>query len=111
MTNKTTDDIIRELAELRRELFTLVGRISRLEQRVEEAIDAPPIERRVVPPSVVGTAAGLGEELAEGKRLIRDAKQSAQRLSRAMVPKEEREEGGGTYHLGVEDLDNVKEKP
>jgi len=83
---KTTEDILTELSELRREIFMLVGRVGRLEGRVEEAIDAPPIERRVVPASVVGAAAQLGEELTEGRRITRASKASAQSLRRAVSP-------------------------
>jgi hypothetical protein len=82
----TTQQILDQLAELRRELFMLVGRVSRLEERIELAIEAPPIEKRVVPPSVVGAAAKLGEELTEGRRIVREAKTSAGSLSRAISP-------------------------
>lgn len=85
---KTTDQIVEELADLRRELFTLIGRVRRLEDRIEGAIEAPPIEKRVVPPSVVGTAARLGEELVEGRRITREAKESAQSLRRAIAPED-----------------------
>jgi len=83
---KTTDEIVAELAEFRRELFTLIGRVRRLEDRIEEAIEAPPIEKRIVPPSVVGAAAQLGEELTEGRRITREVKESARSLRRAIAP-------------------------
>ncbi len=81
---KTTDELVAEVAELRRELFGLIGRVRRLEDRIEDAIEAPPIEKRIVPPSVVGAAAQLGEELTEGRRITREAKESARSLRRAI---------------------------
>jgi hypothetical protein len=89
---KTTEEIVAELAELRRELFTLIGRVRRLEDRIEAAIEAPPIEKRVVPPSVVGTAAQLGEELVEGRRIGRAVRDSAQSLRRAVASESHRED-------------------
>jgi hypothetical protein len=83
---KTTDELVAEVAELRRELFGLIGRVRRLEDRIEDAIEAPPIEKRIVPPSVVGAAAQLGEELTEGRRITREAKESARSLRRALAP-------------------------
>lgn len=83
---KTTDELVAEVAELRRELFVLIGRVRRLEDRIEDAIEAPPIEKRIVPPSVVGAAAQLGEELTEGRRITREAKESARSLRRALAP-------------------------
>lgn len=83
---KTTDELVAEVAELRRELFGVIGRVRRLEDRIEDAIEAPPIEKRIVPPSVVGAAAQLGEELTEGRRITREAKESARSLRRALAP-------------------------
>lgn len=88
MVTKTTDEIVTELAELRRELFTLIGRVRRLEDRIEEAIEAPPVEKRVVPPSVVGAAAQLGEELVEGRRIGRAVHESARSLRRVIAPED-----------------------
>lgn len=85
---KATEEIVAELAELRRELFTLIGRVRRLEDRIEDAIEAPPIEKRVVPPSVVGAAAQLGEELTEGRRITREVRESARSLRRAIAPED-----------------------
>lgn len=81
---RTSDQIAAELAELRREVFTLIGRVRRLEDRIEGAIEAPPIVKRIVPPSVVGAAAQLGEELTEGRRITREVKESAKSLRRAI---------------------------
>lgn len=88
MTTKSSQEIVEELAELRRELFHLIGRVRRLEDRIELAIEAPPIEKRVVPPSVVGTAAKLGEELVEGRRIVREVHESARSLRRVVSPED-----------------------
>lgn len=85
---RSGEEIAAELAELRRELFTLIGRVRRLEDRIEDAIEAPPIEKRVVPPSVVGAAAQLGEELTEGRRIVREARESARSLRRVVSPED-----------------------
>jgi len=92
---KTTDQILAELKELRREVFMLIGRMNRIESRIEEAIDAPTVERLVVPASVVGTAAQLGEELTEGRRITKAAKESAKNLRRVVSP----EDDTGSYML------------
>lgn len=83
------DRVIDEVRELRRELFTLIGRVSRLEDRIEMAIEAPPVEKRIVPPSVVGDAAALGQEIAETRSVIRSARASAQGLRRVVAPNDD----------------------
>jgi hypothetical protein len=85
-----TNEIVDELDKLRREVFTLIGRVRRLEDRIELAIEAPTIEKRIVPPSVVGAAAQLGEQLTEGRRITRESKESAQSLRRAIASDESR---------------------
>jgi len=76
------DRLRAEVKELRKELYTLIGRVGRIEERMEEMFDPPAAVRRVVPPSVVGDAAVLGQEIAETRRVVRSAHKSAQGLSR-----------------------------
>ncbi len=83
------DKALEQLKELRQEVFMLIGRVARLEERVELAIDAPPIIKNVVPPSVVGTAAALGAELADVRRDARGIRESAQGLRRVVAPSED----------------------
>lgn len=107
MTTRTTDEIVAELSELRRELFMLVSRVRRLEDRIEAAIEAPPIEKRVVPPSVVGAAAQLGEELVEGRRIVRAAYESARSLRRVVA----RDDSTGSARRDDETVEIKKSVP
>ena len=83
------DRLTDEVRELRTELYRLVGRVARLEERIERAIEAPPVEKKVVPPSVVGDAAALGAELAGARREVRTARESARSLRRVVSPDED----------------------
>ena len=82
------NDLEEKLRRLAMDFSALVGRVARLEERIELAIDAPPVEKRVVPASVVGAAAQLGEELGEGRRVARSSKESARNLRRAISPED-----------------------
>lgn len=85
------DRLREEVKQLRQELYTLIGRVGRLEDRVEAAIDAPPVVKKIVPPSVVGDAAALGREIAETQRVVRSARASAQGLQRVVTPETPKE--------------------
>lgn len=82
----TTDEILLAIKRLREEVSALRGRLIMLEDQVTAAIEAPPIERRVVPPSVVGSAAALGEDLADVRRIARSSHESARALRRVVSP-------------------------
>jgi len=82
------DDLRERLIRLESQVARLTMRVALFEDRVDQAIEAPAIERKVVPPNVIGAAAALGAELAESRQLNRSAHDSARNLRRVISPED-----------------------
>jgi hypothetical protein len=83
------DDLKDRVIRLEQQVARLAMRQSLSEERVDQAIEAPPYTRNVVPPNVIGAAAALGEELAESRKIARSAKESARNLRRVVSPEDD----------------------